>query len=73
MITGGAPPFEVLMLTPGNPPGFLLKENGLLLGLPEREGTFKFTVGVKDQNKVTIKKVFSVTVLPERKLETNPK
>jgi len=73
MAMGGAPPLEYLMLTPGNPPGFLLKEDGLLLGLPEREGVYQFTVGVRDQNKTTRRKIFSVRVLPERKKEKRPK
>ena len=72
MASGGAPPYEVLMLTPGNPPGFLLKSEGLLLGLPEREGTFRFTIGVKDQNKITRKKVFTLTVKSKPKSEPNP-
>ena len=75
MASGGAPPYEVLMLTPGNPPGFLLKGEGLLLGLPEREGTYRFTIGVRDQNKITRKKVFTLTVKPQPKNEpkANPK
>ncbi|MBR5901377.1 hypothetical protein IKZ40_03425 [bacterium] len=71
--TGGAPPYETMMLTPGNPPGFLLKEDGLLLGLPEREGTYKFTIGMRDQNKVTRKKVFILKVLPALEEPPNPK
>ena len=75
MASGGAPPYEVLMLTPGNPPGFLLKGDGLILGLPEREGTFRFTIGVRDQNKITRKKVFTLTVKPQLKSgpDANPK
>lgn len=71
--TGGAPPYETMMLTPGNPPGFLLKEDGLLLGLPEREGTYKFTIGMRDQNKTTRKKVFTLTVLPPLEKPPVPK
>ncbi|MBR4465375.1 hypothetical protein IKS38_02215 [bacterium] len=75
MASGGVPPYEVLMLTPGNPPGFLLKGEGLLLGLPEREGTYRFTIGVRDQKKITRKKVFTLTVKPQPKSEptANPK
>lgn len=72
MASGGAPPYEVLMLTPGNPPGFLLKGEGLLLGLPEREGTYRFTIGVRDQNKITRKKVFTLEVKPQPKSEPTP-
>ena len=72
MASGGVPPYEVLMLTPGNPPGFLLKGEGLLLGLPEREGTYRFTIGVRDQNKITRKKVFTLEVKPQPKSEPNP-
>ena len=72
MASGGAPPSEVLMLTPGNPPGFLLKGEGLLLGLPEREGTYRFTIGVRDQNKITRKKVFTLEVKPQPKDEPTP-
>jgi hypothetical protein len=63
------------MLTPGNPPGFLLKGEGLLLGLPEREGVYRFTIGVRDQKKITRKKVFTLTVKPQPKSEptANPK
>ena len=71
--SGGAPPYETMMLTPGNPPGFLLKEDGLLLGLPEREGTYKFTIGMRDQNKTTRKKVFILKVLPALEETPNPK
>ncbi|MBR5623692.1 hypothetical protein IKW72_01610 [bacterium] len=71
--SGGAPPYETMMLTPGNPPGFLLKEDGLLLGLPEREGTYKFTIGMRDQNKTTRKKVFILNVLPALEEPPNPK
>ena len=71
--TGGAPPYETMMLTPGNPPGFLLKEDGLLLGLPEREGTYRFTIGMRDQSKLTRKKVFILNVLPVAEKAANPK
>jgi len=70
---GGVPPYG-WSLTAGNlPPGLNLSGNGLISGTPTKEGSYNFTVQVKDTKEATDKKEFSLKItagpIPETVVE----
>lgn len=59
---GGSEPYEFIVAG-GLPPGLTLSSNGLLSGVPVKEGAFAFTVGVIDKDDFKGKRNYSISIL----------
>ena len=62
--TGGAPPYSWVVAPASGllPPGLALSETGEIAGIPSREGTFNFTVAVKDAGGNGATQSFTITI-----------
>ena len=63
--TGGNRPYEWSKTGGQLPPGLSLAREGIIYGTPSQEGTFNFTVQVKDEDGNTASKGLSITILPQ--------
>jgi hypothetical protein len=64
--TGGLSPFEWSLKAGSLPPGLDLTSAGVITGVPESEGTFEFTVEVKDAENFTASVELKIIVTGNR-------
>jgi uncharacterized protein (TIGR03437 family) len=62
--TGGTPPYTFSSSATANPPvGLSFDSNGILSGTPAAAGTFSFNAAVTDAAKVSVSKVYQISVV----------
>lgn len=61
-IPGGRKPLKYTRLSGALPPGLKLSRNGLVSGIPAREGTFRFTAQTEDQDGLFTQQEFAIRI-----------